>query len=60
MIDTSFIGLTILSEWYCRHAFLSQYLYVIKTRYELSASGNTTAATVHTIKDKNSDYKFVS
>ena len=29
------------------------HLFVIKTRYELSASRNTSAATAHTIKDKN-------
>ena len=52
MIDIRFIGLTIMGGWNCRHTFLSQYLFVIITRYELSASRNTTAATVHPSKTK--------
>ena len=52
MIDIKFVGLTILGGWNCRHAFLSQYLFVIITQYELSASRNTTAATVHPSKTK--------
>ena len=32
--------------------FFRSILFVITTQYELSTSGNTTATTVHTIKDK--------
>ena len=52
MIDMKFVGLTILGGWNRRHAFLSQYLFVIITQYELSACRNTTAATVHPSKTK--------
>ena len=52
MIDIRFIGLTILVAGTVSTHFYRSILFVITTQYELSASRNTTATTVHTIKDK--------
>ena len=52
MIDIGFVGLTILVDGTVGTHFFRSILFVITTQYELSASRNITAATVHTIKGK--------